>query len=240
MSDSNFYRKWAKWYTNQTYLKRIDAVVHVEGETDKSFWQKVLSHAGLRVRPVAGSDNLEDQTSGKKQCLKYLPYLNPRFFVCVDSDYDYLKKQQPENFSKFFVLQTYTYAIENHYLASNAGLQNFLQKYANIIYPAFLSHLAENSPIDEFCRFVAPKSPVATTLEKLQQNVWKRYPDEKPNLYTAAGLNADNVYLFMKAKLLKSALKCGEYLTFDHFPMNKIFADIAALPLRPHTPPHRR
>ena len=225
---NNFYRKWARWYTDQTYLKRLDAIVHVEGETDKMFWKQALAHAGLNVRPVSGSDNREDQTSGKKQCLKYRPYLNPRFFICIDSDYDYLKQTQPQYGVKDFILQTYTYAIENHYLASNLSLQDFLRTYSRIIYPAFLLHLDNNSPIDEFCRFSTPSANPAA-LEALQRRIKKRLPSHPPNRYTASGLTADNTYLYIKAKLLKSVLKCKEHLSFEHFPMNKILEDVAKM-----------
>jgi hypothetical protein len=231
MSENNFYRKWARWYTDQTYLKRIAAIVHVEGETDKVFWKQTLAHAGLNVRPVSGSDNREDQTSGKKQCLKYRPYLNPRFFICIDSDYDYLKQTQPGYSAQDFILQTYTYAIENHYLACNPFLQDFLRRYSRIIYPAFLAHLDDNSPIDEFCRHIV-SSANASSLEALQRRIKKRMPPHTSNHYTASGLTSDNTYLYIKAKILKSVLKCKENLSFKHFPMNKILEDAAELVLR--------
>jgi hypothetical protein len=225
---ANFYRKWARWYTDQTYLKRIDAIVHVEGETDKMFWKQVLAHAGLTVRTVSGTDNPEDQTSGKKQCLKYRPYLNTRFFICIDSDYDYLKQAQPPYSPKDFILQTYAYAIENHYLASNPSLHDFLRDYSRIIYPFFLVHLDNNTPIDEFCRLTVPAATY-TSLETLRKRIEKRLSIPPRNRYTAAGLTADNAFLYMKAKLLKNVLKCKENLDFGHFPMNKVLEDAATI-----------
>jgi hypothetical protein len=228
MSENYFYRKWARWYTDQTYLKRLDAIVHVEGETDKTFWRQVLAHAGLNVRTVSGADNRDDQTSGKKQCLKYRPHLNARFFICIDSDYDYLKQTPPPYGVKDFILQTYTYAIENHYLAANPALKDFLQAYSRIIYPVFLAHLDNNTPIDEFCRVTLP-SAASTSPDALQRRLAKRIPPPRENRYAAAGLTADNVYLYMKAKLLKSTLRCKENLSFRHFPMNKVLEDAAAI-----------
>ena len=228
MPENNFYRKWARWYTDQTCLKRLDAIVHVEGETDKMFWKQVLARAGMNVRPVSGADNRDDQTSGKKQCLKYRPYLNPRFFICIDSDYDYLKQPLPPYGVEDFILQTYTYAIENHYLASNPSLRNFLQAYSRLIYPAFLAHLNANTPIDEFCRFTAPPAG-SRSLEVLQRRLKKRPPPPPQEYYTASGLTAGNTYLYMKAKLLKSVLKCKEDLSFAHFPMRKILDDAAVI-----------
>jgi hypothetical protein len=225
---ANFYRKWARWYSDQTYLKRLDAIVHVEGESDKMFWKQALARAGLTVRPVSGADNREDQTSGKKQCLKYRPYLNTRFFICIDSDYDYLKQTQPPYGPKDFILQTYTYAIENHYLASNPFLQGFLRDYSRIIYPFFLAHLDDNTPIDEFCRLTVP-SAAHTSLEALRRRIEKRLSPQAQNHYAAAGLAADNAYLYIKAKLLKGVLKCKENLSFGHFPMNKVLEDAAVI-----------
>jgi hypothetical protein len=88
--------------------------------------------------------------------------------------------------------------------------------------------LNDNSPIDEFCRFTAPPSHHAA-LEALQRRIKKRPLPEVPNPYTASGLTADNTYLYIKAKLLKSILKCKEDLSFGHFPMNKILKDAAEI-----------
>jgi hypothetical protein len=113
-------------------------------------------------------------------------------------------------------------------LASNPALQDFLQTYSRIIYPAFLVHLDSNSPIDEFCRFTMPSANPAA-LEALQRRINKRLPAHAPNRYTASGLTADNTYLYIKAKLLKSVLRCKENLSFGHFPMNKILEDAAEI-----------
>jgi hypothetical protein len=66
-------------------------------------------------------------------------------------------------------------------------------------------------------------------LEVLQRRIKKRLPPHAPNRYTASGLTAGNTYLYIKAKLLKSVLKCKENLSFGHFPMNKILEDAAGI-----------
>ncbi|MDR0729997.1 MAG: DUF4435 domain-containing protein [Prevotellaceae bacterium] len=237
MPAHNFYRKWARFYAGETALKKIDAVALVEGKTDKPFWGKIFHHTQNRVRIIAGSET-KTQTGGKQECLKYYPFLTRRFFICIDSDYDYVLQSQPAHNVRRFVLQTYTYAIENHYLAANAELQEFLKQYAAIIYPAFLSHLATGSKMKEFNKefnaLISFADRRESSLEALQKNIRKKYPDAlplKPTTLIAgnAGLVPDNTYLFIPAKTLKHKLQCGDDLSFAHFPMNKIIDDISRL-----------
>jgi hypothetical protein len=229
MQKRDYYGKWAKSYSNTVYLKKLDAVVFVEGKTDKPFWEAVFAHFSKRVRVISGEDNVEKQASGKQECLRYLPHVKKRFFIAIDSDYDYIKQAHPEYNAQKFVLQTYTYAIENHYLASNDGLQDFLKRYSNIIYGVFLAHLAEGGSVNKFCKSVAIANARDESLEALRSKIRERQPSCADNPYAAQGLTADNVHLFIKAKMLKSALGCGSELSFNHFPMDKIQSDIAEI-----------
>ena len=70
-----------------------------------------------------------------------------------------------------------------------------------------------------------------TALEDLRKKV-ECYPDVM-NSYAESGLNADNVYLFMKAKILmnKTGTKHGDTLSFSHFPMDKILEDLEGIML---------
>ncbi|MDR1120902.1 MAG: DUF4435 domain-containing protein [Dysgonamonadaceae bacterium] len=226
MSD-NFYYKWANWYKNEIYLKKIDAVVHVEGKDDKLFWKQVFEHVGVKVILRDGTDNPDDKSSGKSICLKYLNYLDKRFFICIDSDYDYILQKHPEYNPQNFVLQTYTYAVENHYLASDNKSQRFLKKYSNIIYNAFLNHLRDGGSTNTFCNEIAPNNATELALNKLQEYLQDKYSEDLHNHYSISGLTADNTYLFIKAKLLKNKMMCDNKLSYEHFPMNKIFKDIA-------------
>jgi hypothetical protein len=229
MPKPEFFRQWANYYTNLSCLKRTAAVAFVEGKDDKPFWKKVFAHAGLQVLLFCGLDNAENKATGKQHCLKFLPYLNKRFILCIDSDYDYIKQRRPGYNAQKFVLQTYTYAIENHYLASNSDAQEFLKQYSNIIHNAFLAHLEGEEGAGVFSNLVAPYSPQEAALEELQEQLAQCLPAKKENNYAALGLTADNTYLFIKAKTLKHKLKCGSALTFSHFPMDKMKADIAVI-----------
>ncbi|MDR0566777.1 MAG: DUF4435 domain-containing protein [Prevotellaceae bacterium] len=235
MSKQDFYRKWAMSYSHEADLKKkLEAVVFVEGKDDKPFWEAVFMHASKQVRVITGVDNPENPASGKQERLKYFPHLNKRFFICIDSDYGYIKQAHPEYNAQNFVLQTYTYAIENHYLASNGKLQDFLKQHSSIIYGAFLAHLAAGTSVNKFCESVKPPDGRNESLDALQKNIReKQLPcvDNRcmDNRYAALGLAADNVYLFMKAKMLMQPLRCGNDLSFEHFPMDKIQKDIAAI-----------
>ncbi len=223
-------QKWAKWYTNEANLKRVVAVALVEGKDDKSFWERIFTHTGISIRVHFGSE--QDLPDGKSYCLKYLPYVNSHFILCIDSDYDYIKQQRPDCCVGNFVLQTYTYAIENHYLASNAEILEFLQKYSAIIYPAFLAHLSARERghcINDFCKEILPRSISDEALRELQKTISETYPSQKPNAYAASGLTADNTYLYIKAKQLKKHMHCDDNLLFTHFPMTKIKEDIVEL-----------
>jgi hypothetical protein len=232
MPEPDFYRKWAAVHSDEIYLERLDAVVIVEGETDVPFWEAVFAHASKRVRVITGTKDNEYQASGKRECLKYLQHLSNHFFICIDSDYDYIKQAHPEYNARNFVVQTYTYAIENHYLASNTdkGVQDFLRRYSRIIYGAFLAHLAAGGAVSAFCESVAPANARDESLEKLQNSIQATQPSYADSRrYAALGLTADNVYLFIKAKTLKQKLSCGNDLSFDHFPMDKVRSDIAQI-----------
>lgn len=237
MSAHSFYRKWARFYESETILKGVDAIVLVEGKTDKPFWEKVFHHAQKRVRLIAGSET-KTRTGGKQECLKYYPFLRRRFFICIDSDYDYILQTRSAHNIRHFVVQTYAYAIENHYLAANAGLQQFLQRYSAIIYPAFLHHLSLGPRMKEFNKdfntITAFTDMRESSLIALQKNIQKRYPNNLPITSTVTmaidiGLCPDNTYLFIPAKILKHKLRCSDDLSFTHFPMNRILDDIRQL-----------
>lgn len=158
-SKDDFYRSKAKYFKGLAKMKRITACVHLEGDSDKHFWKYIfhkyypkgkfffLSYSKLETK---------NKISGVEHCLRYVPYLSGNFFICIDSDYRYLtkiRKVEVEN----FILQTYTYSIENHYCYSKhlnnvcykySGIENnlfdfdkFYKDYSKIIYELFIWHI---------------------------------------------------------------------------------------------------
>jgi hypothetical protein len=228
MNEQKYHRRWALFYANEAAMKRIDAVAFVEGPTDRAFWRQIFEHAGLRVNVITGS-NSTNKPCGKQECLKYFPFLSKRFIICIDSDYDYLRQLYPQRNARHYVLQTYAYAIENHYLASHPGLRDFLRDYSRIIHQHFLRHLSEGDSINEFCEKVAPQNSRRESLTALQKYLGEDIAPIPDKPYRALGLTPDTTYLYIKAKVLKGRLQCGNRLSFDHYPMEKILRDIRDL-----------
>ncbi len=173
------YQSLARYYTNIPILqKKCRAVVHLEGDADKIFWKpffdRFLPEDSFRFLPYSKNENGND-TSGCEQCLKFKPYLNRNFIICIDSDYRYLLGE-PDLDADHFVFQTYTYSIENH-ICHCEGLDDvckssckfdntiydfkaFLENYSRIIYNLFIWHIAlfRDNPTafdkDEFCSII--------------------------------------------------------------------------------------
>ena len=136
----------ARHYSNLPIIKRdVRSVVHLEDAEDETFWDTILQ----RVRPgkyhyvsYSKSEN-GNIAKGCDQCLKFRPYLNSRFFVCIDSDMRYLKEEQDLD-AAHYVIQTYTYSWENHYCQENS-LQTSITGHADgfgFNFSVFLANLS--------------------------------------------------------------------------------------------------
>lgn len=158
-SKEDFYKSKAAYFEGVAIMRRITACVHLEGESDKYFWERVLKKyfpEGKFFFLSYSKNASQNRISGVEHCLKYRKYLSRRFFICIDSDYRYLLGAKHLDASGF-VLQTYTYAIENHYCYSRIlsrvcseatgeecdlfDFRKFYTDYSNIIYPLFIWHL---------------------------------------------------------------------------------------------------
>ena len=122
------------------------------------------------------------------QCLKYVKYLNPKFFICIDSDYRYLLQEQGIDV-KHYIFQTYTYSFENHHcydkglnelcyrittLPNNVfDFHQFLKEYSNIVYKLFLWHL--------YFLVADPKRFSIADFNELISFQWQRRPDIRQN-----------------------------------------------------------
>lgn len=150
-----FYKSLALDYTNQSIALRCRASVHLENRDDERFWNKLLqTYRPGSYNYIYSSQNAEGNvTSGCIQCLQFADYLSDRFFVCIDSDYRYLR--QDKVLDNKYILQTYTYSWENHYcyaehlqtmLSANAtettfDFRSFLSSYSSIAYKPLLLYL---------------------------------------------------------------------------------------------------
>jgi len=107
------------------------SVIHLEDKEDRSFWDEQLQkHRPGKYFYVLYSKSKNGlKTTGCDQCLKYRPYLDSRFFICIDSDLRYLMNE-PNLDAAHYVIQTYTYSFENHYCEAN-NLQASVSANAN-------------------------------------------------------------------------------------------------------------
>lgn len=156
-NESAYWERVARHHIASCLLYRVDVIIHVEDTDDIPFWHSAIKYANpnKRVKFIASDINQKGfRATGKKQCLKYVPYLCSSFLLCIDSDFDYLM-QNNTVLDNPFVLQTYTYSWENHYCFANAlqkrweaidsnvefDFEKFLSRLNEIIYNPILTYL---------------------------------------------------------------------------------------------------
>lgn len=178
LDEQKHYQSLAQYYTNISILKRCKASIHLENKSDELFWKAIFSEyfPTESFNYIYYSKSVEgNDTTGCEQCLKYRPYLNKTFLICIDSDYRYIL-QEPDLNIEHFIFQTYTYSFENH-ICHSQGLNyicklscnfdndiydfnKFFNKYSSIIYDLFIWHIVlfQNNPLyfnkDEFCKII--------------------------------------------------------------------------------------
>lgn len=154
-------------HLNSDYIEAWSAIsnsnrtlVYVEGWDDVAFWRAVFDdfeEEGTRKFEVM-TPARNDMAKGKKVVLGFAEQAGKNLILCVDSDFDYLFDQSTFQSRLVnnhpFVVQTYTYAIENLLclpasLASVAAkvtkndlpifdFEEFFARYSEVIYPLFL------------------------------------------------------------------------------------------------------
>lgn len=153
----NLIEQQALDFANVPLIQRdVVASVHLEDWEDVLFWDTMLQrvHPG-RYNYLAHSkaDN-GHRASGSSQCMRYVGHTSKRFFICVDSDMNYLM-QTPAMDATRFVAQTYTYSWENHYAQAEAlqqrlkeaapqvgfDFRDFLNAYSTVVYRPLLALL---------------------------------------------------------------------------------------------------
>lgn len=127
----------AKHYKNLVFVKpSVRAVVRLEDKNDEDFWRAVLQrHTQDEFYFVSGTRGAQDDPTGSKECLRYLPYLNRRFWIAIDSDMRLLRNEPPAAHTPY-VLQTYTYSWENH-LCEPSHVQHLWAETAPVGAPPF-------------------------------------------------------------------------------------------------------
>lgn len=223
----------ANYYKNLHLQKRdILAVIHLEDKEDEAFWNLQLQNVfpGLyHFVPYSKSEN-GNVSSGCEQCLRFRPYLNKDFFICIDSDLRLLRKEEgltPEN----YIAQTYTYSWESHYCEA-INLQNrfidkipdsdfdfvvFLNEFSRIVYRPLLllvyyrntaqSNLWNVTKFNSCIPLQPTRIEIANNgkkyLEKIRLN-FKFYVDclLMPEDYSIESLTPENAYLHIQGHKL--------------------------------------
>jgi hypothetical protein len=158
-TEAEHYQYWAAHFAGEAFLKHCVASVHVEAKADEEFWRKIFRHyvADKEFNFISGSSTPKGTVAtGVSHCLKYKPYLSKHFFICIDSDYRYLMQEKGFTPAQY-VIQTYTYSIENHFCyaaqlneLSEKQLQikntifdfdRFLKAYSQAMYEVLIWHL---------------------------------------------------------------------------------------------------
>ncbi|SUE33093.1 Predicted ATP-binding protein involved in virulence [Rikenella microfusus] len=139
--------------------KRNRVMVYVEGYDDIPFWRSIFDEFETPDRRFEISTPARnDLAKGKKVVLQFADQAGKSLILCVDSDFDYLfgdlsSQSRTVNHTPY-LLQTYTYAIEN-YLCYPPSLhsvcvratkkdahifdfEEFMAEYSRTIYPLFV------------------------------------------------------------------------------------------------------
>lgn len=141
--------------------RRRRIVAYVESYNDVAFWRLLLDEfesdkVTFNIM-LPSNDKLErGKKSAIRKCLD-AKSLGQSMIACVDSDYDYLMQGATQNSRDFlsspFVIQTYTYAIENYQCYSGSlnqvcvqctlndrrpiDFEAFFELYSKIVFPLF-------------------------------------------------------------------------------------------------------
>ena len=149
MSSREERKRQAQYARNLKYtrsLYRVNIVARVESEEDIPFWQYAFSHSrqDLKVKflPCEIGDGTDVRQRGKTVCMRYAPFLDKHFVICVDSDFDRFTRPGTLTADKF-IFQTYTYSFENHHCWGD-GLQSIWRNLAicDFDFKAFLTDLS--------------------------------------------------------------------------------------------------
>lgn len=160
-----FYQSRRVEKSNRLFDRRV-IEVYVESDEDVPFWHDVFYVKGLFAKENKVEFEFKFFESGKgkhgmlKQAMENPEFLGARLWMCVDSDCDYLLKDNNKK-TKFinensFVIQTYVYAIENYrcyapalnrvlvdvtydaFVGKYLDMEAFLAEYSVIVFDLFV------------------------------------------------------------------------------------------------------
>lgn len=228
----------AKHYANIPILDRnYRSVVHLEDESDKLFWDKILQKFRPGKYYYIYHTKKEGIPGGCTQCLKYRGFLSDKFFVCIDSDLrNFNKKLEEKVTAKEFILQTYTYSWENHFCyghrlqkamekkcptaSDKFNFPSFLSKFSDAIYPRFLFFLIMSKrnfyehTLSKFMHLL-PQNYNNSDFEEQGKNYLANIKQDfdpyidtlEENGYKQMGIDRGNTYLHIKGHYIYNLIK---------------------------------
>ncbi len=235
---ANYYKNYHLRYRN------VVAVIHVEDEDDKRFWLTELKSvkSGDYHFVTQSKSNEGKDSKGCEQCLKYLPFTNQQFFICIDSDLRLLRGEEgltPRN----YVAQTYAYSWESHSCEadhlelrfrakvpdSEFSFTSFLNQFSKIVYKPLLYLIYYKSPelnqrwnITMFNKCI-PSQLRRVELEENGQSYLQKVKElfdvelaslNLPDDFAIEGLTPENAYLHIQGhKLYDLILNIGSMLS---------------------------
>lgn len=124
-----YYKQLATDYAGQALLRRCRASIHLENRDDEWYWDRMLQkyRPGTYNYIYYSCHEAGAQTSGCTQCLQFREHLSSLFFICIDSDYRYLRQESGIDY-RYYICQTYTYSWENHYCVAERLQESLLRK----------------------------------------------------------------------------------------------------------------
>lgn len=222
-----YYASLAKRYKADSLMRGYKAVVCLEDKNDTHFWEDILRQAYPNdtfdfvsfTRTPSGSE-----ATGCEQCLLYVPYLDNRLAIAIDSDMRYL--MQESVLANKYVLHTFTYSFENHLcyahrienilvtLGNGAiafDIHHFLSEYSSSVYPLLLYYLEGNITMEDlnkttiipFSSDTSLSSNGAAIIQSLKdriQDVIGTYIPSKEvkGHFQALELTEDSAYLYVR------------------------------------------
>lgn len=173
---ADFYSQLTIHYIAEAKLLGHSACAIVEAENDVHFWSHMFLSHKLNPHFIYNTKHPSgNKTTGVAQCLKFKEHACKEFIICIDSDYRYLKKETDIS-AVNFILQTYTYSIENHYCHHNRfnsvcklsctvennvfDFEKFFKQYSRCLFPLFLWHIysmhnnVTELPADDFLAII--------------------------------------------------------------------------------------
>ncbi|VXD15722.1 ABC transporter ATP-binding protein [Planktothrix serta PCC 8927] len=142
--------------TENTFFLDKDITAYVEGLDDVVFWEDVFRKFAPSLKIIFYPHSRESEyKSGKQKVLTKdnIKNANSKLILCVDSDFDYLLKNEPV-YSHPYIFHTYAYSIENfkvfsynlNIIAKKCSLPlqetfcfiKFFEAYSKTIYEIFL------------------------------------------------------------------------------------------------------